>query len=85
MTKNKFQKSENRKLVKTQCFKNWQDKMSRSATIPGPLDGEQNYQKQFQELVKKWDESKNDPAHFDATEILTEMADILEKVRSVDS
>ena len=56
--------------------------MSRSATIPGPLDGEQNYQKQFQELVKKWDESKNDPAHFDATEILTEMADILEKVRS---
>ena len=85
MTKKKFQKSEKEKLVKTQCFKNWQDKMSRSATIPGPLDGEQNYQKQFQELVKKWDESKNDPAHFDATEILTEMADILEKVRSVDS
>ena len=52
----------------------------RQKTLPGLVDDQQNYLKQFQDLVKRWDEAKNDPAHFDATEVLTKMADILEKV-----
>lgn len=47
---------------------------------PINLGEEQNYLYQFQQLVKRWDEGKNDPNHFDPTEVLTEMANILEKV-----
>ena len=63
--------------------------MSRPPTLPGrdlnPRssivdEGQPNYLKQFQEVVKRWDEAKNDPAHYDPTDNLCEMAAILEKV-----
>ena len=63
--------------------------MSRPPTLPGREsnprssnvdDGQPNYSKQFQEVVKRWDEAKNDPAHYDPTDTLCEMANILEKV-----
>ena len=57
-------------------------KMSLSAgavLLQGPAD-DSNQLQQFQKLIKTWEEAKNDPAHFDPTEILCEMADILEKV-----
>ena len=47
--------------------------------LQGPGD-DSNQLQQFQKLIKTWEENKNDPAHFDPTEILCEMADILEKV-----
>lgn len=52
---------------------NWT--MASSTADEGP-----NYLQQFQQLIKKWDEFKNDPAHYDPTDTLTEMAGILEKV-----
>ena len=60
--------------------------MSLSATVDRDRDRAQDRDRessqlqQFQKLVKTWDESKSDPAHFDPTEIFCEMADILEKV-----
>ena len=54
--------------------------MSRSGSAPTATNEEQSHQQQFQQLIKRWDESKNDPAHFDPTDTLVEMADILEKV-----
>lgn len=53
--------------------------MSRSGANSVP-DETPNHQQNFQHLVKKWDELKNDPAHFDPTELLCDMAGILEKV-----
>ena len=35
---------------------------------------------QFQQFIKRWDEAKQDPTRVDPTDILTDMANILEKV-----
>ena len=53
--------------------------MSRSGLMASSGE-QQNFLPQFQQLIKRWDEAKQDPIRNDPTEILTEMADILEKV-----
>ena len=57
-------------------------KMSRSNTVNSAASDPQHHQ-QFQQIIQKWEKVKADPAHIDPTEVLCEMADILEKVRYI--
>ena len=52
--------------------------MSRSGANNSSNDP--NHHQQFQQTILKWEKVKLDPAHLDPTEVLCEMADILEKV-----
>lgn len=45
----------------------------------GGNDGKSSSVSTFQALIKKWEEQRNGP-NYDPTDLLTEMADILEKV-----
>ena len=56
--------------------------MSRSNTVNSAASDPQHHQ-QFQQIIQKWEKVKADPAHIDPTEVLCEMADILEKVRYI--
>ena len=55
--------------------------MSRSNTANASNDPQ--HHQQFQQIIQKWEKVKADPAHLDPTEVLCEMADILEKVRYI--
>ena len=55
--------------------------MSRSNTANTSNDPQ--HHQQFQQIIQKWEKVKADPAHLDPTEVLCEMADILEKVRYI--
>ena len=51
---------------------------------PGARDGandDQTLLQQFQAVIKKWEEGRTDTAHYDPTDTMRDMADILEKVR----
>ena len=52
-------------------------RMSRSSAN---TNNDPSHHKQFQDAIKKWEEVRNDPAHNDPTEVVCELADILEKV-----
>lgn len=54
--------------------------MSRSGTRDGSNDDPTLLQ-QFHAVIKKWEEGRTDTAHYDPTETMREMANILEKVR----
>ena len=54
--------------------------MSRSGTRDGANDDPTLLQ-QFHVVIKKWEEGRTDAAHYDPTENMREMANILEKVR----
>ena len=47
---------------------------------PGLTEGKSTSVQNFQSLIKSWEEQRN-VANFDPTDILEEMADLLEKVR----
>ena len=51
---------------------------------PGARDGandDATLLQQFQAVIKKWEEGRTDTAHYDPTDTMRDMADILEKVR----